>query len=204
MNKIDLQLENLATEIELHGRSGHDSIYKNNVSITFRDAEWELPSNVREYEVKADLDWFLSCADSQEELDHPEPLNSFWLLTFGSDAYPYGTEWDLPFVLESLMVSEQGRRAVLINAGRKDDPPCVLSYQFHTAGWNKTDMTVFMRSSDVSGVLAFDASLARALLEYVCSKTSSEPGDVTFLIGNAHVRWEDMVHGEEFTIDFGD
>ena len=80
MNKVDLQLDNLATEIELHGRSGHDSIYKNNVAITFRADEWELPRNVREAEVKEDLNWFLRCADTGEVLEHPDPYSSFWLM----------------------------------------------------------------------------------------------------------------------------
>ena len=85
-----------------------------------------------------------------------------------------------------------------------DSSPCVLSYQFHNSGYNRIDMTVFMRSSDVVGVLAFDAALARALLAFVCEATYTEPGDVAFLIGNAHVRYQDMQHGEEFTIDYGD
>ena len=204
MNKVDLQLDNLATEIELHGRSGHDSIYKNNVAITFRADEWELPRNVREAEVKEDLNWFLRCADTGEMIEHHDPYSSFWLMQFGPDALPYGADWDIPYVLECLTLSEQGRRAVFTNSGSKNNPPCVLSYQFHNAGWNRIDSTVFMRSSDVVGVLGFDAALARALLEFVCKATYTEPGDVTFLIGNAHVRYEDMQHGEEFTIDYGD
>ena len=201
MNQVDRQLDNLATEIELHGRSGHDSIYKNNVAITFRADEWELPCNVRETEVQADLTWFLRCADVGEVLDHPDPYSSFWLMQFGADAGPYGVDWDIPYTLECLTISEQGRRAVLTNS--RDGSSCVLSYQFHNAGYNRIDMTVFMRSSDVVGVLAFDAALARALLAFVCNATFTEPGDVTFLIGNAHVRYQDMQHGEEFTIDYG-
>ena len=203
MNKVDLQLSNLATEIELHGRSGHDSIYKNNVAVTFRADEWELPRNVRESEVEQDLNWFLRCADTGEVLDHQNPYSSFWLMQFGEDAEPYGVSWDIPYVLECLTVSEQGRRAVFTNVGSKNNPPCVLSYQFHNAGWNKIDMTVYMRSSDVVAILGFDAALSRALLEFICKATYTEPGDITFLIGNAHVRWEDMVHGEEFTMDDG-
>jgi len=202
MNQVDRQLDNLATEIELHGRSGHDSIYKNNVAITFKEDEWELPQNVRESEVKADLNWFLRCADTGEVLEHPDPYSSFWLMQFGVEAKPYGVGWDLPYVLECLTLSEQGRRAVLMNDS--DNTPCVLSYQFHNAGYNRIDMTVFMRSSDVVGVLAFDATLARALLAFICEATFTEIGDVTFLIGNAHVRYQDMQHSEEFTIDYGD
>jgi len=201
MNKVDLQLDNLATEIELHGRSGHDSIYKNNVAITFREDEWELTRNVREAEVQADLSWFLRCADVGEVLDHPDPYSSFWLMQFGADAKPYGVGWDIEYVMECLTLSEQGRRAVFMNSS--DNTPCVLSYQFHNAGHNRIDMTVFMRSSDVVGVLAFDAALARALLTFICKVTFTEPGDVTFLIGNAHVRYQDMQHGEEFTTDYG-
>ena len=199
MNKIDLQLENLATEIELHGRSGHDSIYKNNVCITFKAEDWELPSNVCEREVQTDLDWFLKCADSREAVEHPKQLDSFWLMQFGQDAEPYGPDWDLPYVLESLVVSEQSRRAVLTNKVES----CVMNYQFHQADWNRVDVSVFMRSSDVAGVLAYDLALSRALLERVCELTSYEVGNVTFLIGNAHIRYQDMIHGEEFTIDFG-
>ena len=203
MNKVDCQLSNLATEIELHGRSGHDSIYKNNVAITFRADEWELPQNVRDSEVAADLSWFLRCADVGEAIDHPDPYTSFWLMQFGVEAGPYGVGWNIPYVLEALTLSEKGRRAVFTNMGTKDDAPCILSYQFHNAGYNRVDLTVFMRSSDVVGILAFDAALARALLEFICKATYTEPGDITFLIGNAHVRWQDMVHGEEFTIDYG-
>ncbi len=105
----------------------------------------------------------------------------------------------MPYVLECLTISEQGRRAVLTNSPQA----CVLDYQFHHAGWNRVDLTVFMRSSDVAGVLAFDLALSRALLEHVCKATDYDTGNVTFLIGNAHVRYEDMMHGEEFTIDFG-
>lgn len=201
MNKVDLQLSNLATEIELHGRSGHDSIYKNNVAITFRADEWQLPQNVRDSEVDADLNWFLRCADTGEVLEHLDPYSSFWLMQFGTEAKPYGAEWDVPYVLECLTLSEQGRRAVFTNSSSTS--PCVLSYQFHNAGYNRVDMTVFMRSSDVVGVLGFDASLAQALLKFVCKATFTEPGDVTFLIGNAHVRWEDTIHGGEFTMDDG-
>ncbi len=154
---------------------------------------------MRESEVQTDLDWFLKCADTREEVAHPSPMDSFWLMQFGGDAEPYGPDWDIPYVLESLMVSEQGRRAVLTNKVES----CVMNYQFHQAGWNRVDLSVFMRSSNVAGVLPFDLALSRALLEHVCSLTSYDVGSVTFLIGNAHIRYQDMVHGEEFTIDFG-
>jgi len=153
--------------------------------------------------LKRTLTGFLACADNGEVLEHQDPYSSFWLMQFGADAQPYGADWDIPYVLECLTLSEQGRRAVFTNIGCKNNPPCVLSYQFHNAGYNRIDMTVFMRSSDVVAVLAFDAAIARALLAFVCETTYTEPGDMTFLIGNAHVRYQDMQHGEEFTIDYG-
>ena len=115
MNKVDLQLDNLATEIELHGRSGHDSIYKNNVAITFRADEWELPRNVRETEVKEDLNWFLRCADTGEMIDPIMTLTAaFGSCNLGQMLCHTVSDWDVPYVLECLTLSEQGRRAVLI------------------------------------------------------------------------------------------
>ena len=64
MKKIDRQLANLQTEVELHGRSGYDSVYLSNVQVTFEDKDYELPQGMREKEVEADLNWFLTCVCS--------------------------------------------------------------------------------------------------------------------------------------------
>jgi hypothetical protein len=201
MTQIDRQLANLQTEVELHGRSGADSIYLRDVQVTFLGKDYTLPQGMREAEVKADLDWFLSCADVGEVIPHPDPYHSFWLMQFGPDASPYGELWDLPYTLECLAIPEQGRRAVLINSMNGKDVPCVLSYQFHREG-QKLHMTVNMRSSDVVGVLPFDVALSRRLLEIVADSIGCEAQDMTFNLGNAHVLWSDCIHGvDEFTAD---
>ena len=200
MTQIDRQLANLQTEVELHGRSGSDSIYMRDVQITFLGKDYTLPQGMRESEVKADLDWFLTCADVREPVPHPDPYNSFWLMQFGPDAGPYGSDWDLPYVLECLEFTERGRRAILVNE-TGNPPPCVTSYQFHREA-RDVHMTVNMRSSDVVGVLPFDVSLSRRLLETVAACVGCHAGDMTFNLGNAHVLWSDCIHGiDEFTHD---
>ena len=200
MTQIDRQLANLQTEVELHGRSGIDSIYLRDVQITFLGKDYALPQGMREKEVDADLDWFLTCSDVGEEILHPDPYNSFWLMQFGADAVPYGADWDMPFLYECLQVGEKGRRAILVNEYGLTSP-CVTSYQFHREGQD-LHMTVNMRSSDVVGVLPFDVALSRRLLEVVAASVGCEAQDMTFNLGNAHVMWEDCVHGiDEFTAD---
>ena len=200
MKKIDLQLANLQTEVELHGRSGFDSIYLRDVQITFPGNQFELPQNMRESEVSADLNWFLQCADVGTNIKHPDPYNSFWLMQFGEDAKPYGANWDLPLLFERLEDMEQGRRCLLCNCSAGEDP-CVSTYQFHREH-DIVHLTVNMRSSDVVGILPFDVSLSRALLKHVCTTLHRTIGNLTFNLGNAHVRWEDCIHGiDEFTHD---
>jgi hypothetical protein len=200
MTQIDRQLANLQTEVELHGRSGSDSIYLRDVQITFLGKDYALPQGMRETEVQADLDWFLTCADVGEIVPHQDPYHSFWLMQFGPDAGPYGIGWDLPYVSECLQFSEKYRRAVLVNEAG-DVPPCVTSYQFHREG-QSIHMTVNMRSSDIVGVLPFDVALSRRLLEVVATSIGCEAQDMTFNLGNAHVLWSDCIHGvDEFTAD---
>ena len=40
MKKIDRQLANLQTEVELHGRSGSDGIYLTDVAVTFEGKDF--------------------------------------------------------------------------------------------------------------------------------------------------------------------
>ena len=201
MNKIDRQLANLQTEVELHGRSGSDSIYLTDVQATFKGNEYELPMGMRDKEVEADLDWFLSCADIGETVPHPDPYSSFWLMQYGAEAKPYGATWNVPYVTECLTIG-RGRRAVLQNPLTTNDHPCILSFQFHRRDTNKVDLTVNLRSSDVVGCLAFDVALSRRLLEVIAKQIDCEAGDMTFNLGDAHVLWSDCIHGiDEFTRD---
>jgi len=203
MKQIDKQLENLVKEVELFGRSGGESIFMTNLSFTVGKGDFEVPTNANVKEAISDFKWFLQCARHGIEEPHHNPDSSFWLKTWGPEAQPYGTTWNLRDLADNIQSVDAWRRGMLYNPWSTTNPPCILCYQFQQAEVGVVDVTVSMRSSDIGKVLPQDLMMTYLLLEHVGGLTGLEAGDITFNIANAHVYYEDCEWQEEFAIDDG-
>lgn len=204
MNNIDRILENVQKEVELYGRSGYDNIFIDNYQFSIPADQYEIPSQAAEDEGLNDVAWFFTCARKNMVVPHPAPDRSFWLKFFGNDALPYGPSWNIKKLVETIKNEEKQRQAVLSNGLSSSGPPCVLLYQFQHIDFGLLDLTVYLRSSDVSGVLPQDVFMSQVILEEIAKLTDMEPGKMTFILGNAHVYYEDAMFQEEFVIDYGD
>ena len=58
-----------------------------------------------------------------------------------------------------------------------------------------------MRSSDLVKVLPQDTLMTWYLLRHVAKMIDHEVGNITFMISNAHVYYEDLLEPDEFTVD---
>ncbi len=203
MNSTDRILENVQKEVELYGRSGSDSIFMDNYQFSIPSGSFDVPGEANEDECVNDVAWFFTCARKGIIVPHPNPDRSFWIKRFGSEALPYGPTWNLKKLVDTLKDEKRQRQAVLSNGLCSSTPPCILLYQFQQLDYGMLDMTVFLRSSDVSNVLSQDVFMSRVILEQVAQMSDMEPGKMTFLIGNAHVFYRDAMYQEEYTIDFG-
>ena len=203
MNHIDRILENVQKEVELHGRSGADSIYIDNYQFSVPADQFTVPEQANEDEAVNDVAWFFTCARKNMVVPHPNPDRSFWVKFFGADALPYGPTWNIKNLVDTLKDESKQRQAVLNNGSFSTSPPCVVLYQFQHLDYGSLDLTVYLRSSDVSGVLSQDVFMSRVILEQIASEVDLDPGKMTFIIGNAHVYYRDAIFQEEFTIDYG-
>ena len=203
MKKIDNILENLQKEVEIHGRSGSDRIFIDNLQFSISPEDYDTPSVVDEEAGIGDVAWFFSCARKGIILPCPNPDRSFWVKHFGNDAIPYGPGWNISRLIDNLMTDGKERRAVLCNGSFGDTPPCILSYQFQNLDYNSLDLTVYMRSSDVANVLPQDVFMSGIILENIASSVNLEVGKMTFVLANAHVKYRDSIYSEEFSIDTG-
>ncbi len=204
MHPTDRILENIRKEVELHGRSGPDCVYKTDIQFCIPAGQFSTPSDCDPEAAWVDFKWFLRCEDCRMSIAHPDPDKSFWLKRYGDDALPYGITWDLHLLCDILKEPTKWRRAVLFNPQHLRIPACILSYQFQEVDYGQIDVTVTLRSSDLANALSQDVMMTRLLLEYVCNKVDATPGKMTFNLTNAHVYYSDMDAPEEFTIDFGD
>jgi len=203
MNRIDRILENVQKEVELYGRSGPDNIFIDNYQFSVSADQFEVPGQANEDEGLNDVAWFFTCARKSMIVPHPNPDRSFWIKFFGKDALPYGPTWNIKKLVDTLKDETKQRQAVLNNGLSSSSPPCVLLYQFQHLDFGLLDLTVYLRSSDVSGVLPQDVFMSRVILEQIATSADLSPGKMTFILGNAHVFYRDAMFQEEFTIDYG-
>jgi hypothetical protein len=205
MERIDRILEDLQREVELYGRSGADSVFIDNLQFSIEPDVSKFPPLGCDVQGGiADVAWFFQCAENRRIIPHPDPDNSFVIRFFGKDALPYGHSWNLEALYENLSKDTTSRRAILFNHCDCYDPPCVVCYHFQPLNYGTLDCTVTLRSSDVAKVLPHDVFTTSLILSQISRSTGFEPGKMTFNLANAHVYYEDMEYGEEFTIDFGD
>ena len=196
-------IENIQKSVEKVGKSGRDTVYLDNVSFRIDARRIDTPYGADRRAAEADFGWFLDCEDCDGMLPRP-PVGSWWVNTFGEDAVPYGSSWDLLSVYDALSSEDSHRRAILYNPDRPH-PACIICYQFqpvdHRVGGVHLDMTVTMRSSDVVNCLPQDVLMSQLLLHYVADIMDMVPGWITFNIANAHIYWEDVEVADEFDID---
>ena len=203
MNSIDRILENVQKEVELYGRSGSDNIFMDNYQFSIPADQFEVPGQANEDEGLNDVAWFFTCARKSMVVPHPNPDRSFWLKFFGEDALPYGPTWNIKKLIDTLKDEKKQRQAILSNGLSSSGPPCILLYQFQQLDYGQLDLTVYLRSSDVSGVLPQDVFMSQVILEQIAKSAGMDPGKMTFIMGNAHVYYRDTMFQEEFTIDYG-
>ena len=204
MDRIDSILENVQKEVELYGRSGSNTVFKDNLQFSIEAKDFVPPLNSNIDEAISDVNWFLQCAAKGYVVSHPNPDTSFWIRFWGRDALPYGTSWNFNALKENLLDDESARRALLFNHQHFTAPPCVICYQFQALDYGSLDCTVTLRSPDVVNVLPQDVLMSRLILDYVCSLIGHEPGKMTFNLANAHVYYRDMEYADEHVIDYGD
>ena len=202
MSNIDQVLGDLQKEIELHGRSGADTIYKTDVVFTISARSFEFPSGADAEGAIIDFEWFLECATNGRVTEHPCPTRSWWVQRFGQSR-PYGHKWRLDHLKTQLTCAEGERRAILLNPAGHDESSCIIFYQFHQVNVGVLDVSVFMRSSDVAKCLPQDVAMTRLLAKHVANMVGLKAGNMTFHIGNAHVFWKDSCFPEEHIFDVG-
>lgn len=115
----------------------------------------------------------------------------------------YGVQWrkwfkndwiqidQLEQLVTSIRHNPYGRRHV-VTAWRPDEledmclPPCHIMFQCCVAH-DRISMIVYMRSVDLCLGLPSDIVLYAALLQLICNETNYMPGDLTFMLGDAHI-----------------
>lgn len=198
---IDRILEDVRRSVELTGKSGEKTVFKENVVFTIPCENFEIPDDADLDGAVVDFDWFLKSAEKHTCIEHPSPLKSFWLKFWGEEAIPYGSTWDFLSLKKNLLSHDAQRRGILYNYHDASRPPCVLSYHFQCTEFNKVSVTVFMRSSDFAKVLPQDTLMTWYLLRHVAKLIDHEVGNITFMVSNAHVYYEDLLEPDEFTVD---
>ena len=198
---IDRILDDVRRSVELTGKSGEKTVFKENVVFTIPCENFEVPDDADLDGAVVDFDWSLKCAEKHTAVDHPSPSKSFWIRLWDKDARPYGCTWKFFELTENLLSHDAQRRGVLYNFHDAHEPPCILSYHFQCTEFNKVSVTVFMRSSDLVKVLPQDTLMTWYLLRHVAKMIDHEVGNITFMISNAHVYYEDLLEPDEFTVD---
>lgn len=199
--KIDKILGDVRRSIELHGRSGWETVYRDNVVFTIAREDFEVPLEADIDGAFVDFDWFLRCAEAGYVKPHPSPDKSFWLRIWGENADPYGRTWRFNTLVETLQDPSSYRRAVLYNPYKPEAPPCIQCYHFQELDHGLLDVTVMMRSSDIAKILPQDILMTWFLQKHVAELADLERGKMTFFISNAHIFWEDLEYPEEHSID---
>lgn len=198
---IDKILGDVRRSIELHGRSGWETVYRDNVVFTISTEDFMPPIDSDLDGAVVDFDWFLRCSKAGYMQPHPSPDKSFWLRIWGADAEAYGRSWRLEALYTALRNTDSYRKAVLYNPATPENPPCIQLYHFQQLEHDTLDVTVMMRSSDVAKILAQDVLMTWFLQKHVADEVGLKTGKMTFFISNAHIYWEDMEYPEEHSID---
>lgn len=201
MSRIDTLLDNLRMEVELSGRSGGDGVYYRNFSFSIPKKDWEIPLECDFDGAIVDFDWFWRCAQKGYTIPHPSPDKSFWIRTWGDKVQPYGPTWKVNELLDNLRNPDRGRKGVLLNTNRTDEPAAVLNYQFLATTPNTLDLTVTMRSCDMANVLNQDVIMCFLLLMKISRMMDMDPGDMSFNIGDAHVFYESLRITDSYEFD---
>jgi len=191
MESIDNRLENLRREIEIYGKTGHNTVFLTNVLVSFDTRNFDIPSEANHMAAMIDFEWFLECSANGRVTAHPNPKKSFWIQKFGENAEPYGYRWNIPKLCEKLERVETERQAILYNGCGQDNPPCISNYHFQRTEPGRLDVAVLMRSSDVVNVLAQDVTMSWLLLKHIAKKLDVRTGKMNFYLSNAHVYLED-------------
>ena len=111
----------------------------------------------------------------------------------------YGSQWrawrgwkdQLAELVEGLKTDPHSRRHV-VTAWAPDAldkmclPPCHILFQCYVRD-HRLSMLVYMRSVDVCLGLPSDIALYAALLLILCNETDYRPGDLVFMLGDAHI-----------------
>ena len=198
---IDRILEDVRRSVELTGRSGEKTVFKENVVFTIPCEDFEIPEDADLDGAVVDFDWFLKCSEKHTGVEHPSPSKSFLVKNWGEKVRPYGCTWRFLELTENLLSHDAQRRGVLYNYHNAQEPPSIHDYHFQCNVFNKVNCTVFMRSSDLANVLPQDTLMTWYLLRHVAKLIDHEVGSITFMISNAHVAYEDLLEPEEFTVD---
>lgn len=198
---IDRILDDVRRSVELTGKSGESTVFKENIVFTIPCENFEIPDDADLDGAVVDFDWFLKCAEKHGSMDHPSPAKSFCIRTWGEEVKPYGSTWNLQALKENLLSHDSQRRGLLYNYHNASRPPAILDYHFQCNEFNKVSCTVFCRSMDMSNVLPQDTLMTWYLLRHVAKMIDHEVGSITFMVSNAYVYYEDLLEPEEFTVD---
>ena len=202
MTRIDSVLEKVQEDIELHGKSGAETVFLTNVQFTIPREDFESSVSCDVEGAICDVSWFFKCAKARMDVPCGNPDSSFFIKFFGKGSRPYGSTWNLS-ELKTHLTDPDTRKAVMLNHSGPEEPACVTGYQFQCLDYGVLDCTTTIRSSDVAKVLAQDVFMTKLILDEISSLTGFESGSITFNIGNAHVYYEDLQYAEEYAVDFG-
>ena len=194
---IDRILDDVRRSVELTGKSGEKTVYKENVVFTIPCEDFEIPDDADLDGAVVDFDWFLKCAEKHTSVEHPSPSKSFWVEKYK----PYGSTWDFLSLEKNLLSHDSQRRGLLYNYHDAGHPPRILDYHFQCNEFNKVSCTVFCRSMDLSKVLPQDTLMTWYLLRHVAKMIDHEVGSITFMISNAYVVYEDLLEPEEHILE---
>jgi thymidylate synthase len=126
------------------------------------------------------------------------PLSDGWFckyararLAFIQDTFSV----DLARIVELLSTDATSRRAYILNFdfAWKDHDPCNMIYQFLIRN-GKLWLIVYLRSSDVAGVLPLDILTAIQIQASLAEKLKVKPSAITFFVGSAHVYEKDAIN----------
>lgn len=171
-------VESIATAIKNDGFDRFDSKYISNVFF-YLSEDFSTEGLPLGREAKIDFDWSWDAANGRY---YDAPSGSYYRERFGSDVRPYGDIWNIPQLLQHIREPSERRRAVLYNG----EDACVMCSQFWVRE-NALEMTVSMRSSDVTGMLPLDIQYFRHLQMKICGLTGFTPGETVYNITNAHI-----------------
>lgn len=145
-------------------------------------------------------EWFSAFYDNPGEAwkEDPERWEKF-LNSKGNMDYSYNARVNkygaIDRVVKELTVNKHTRRAYLpifaitdtLSITLKRMIPCIIGYQFSINRYDTLDVSVIMRSCDITNCLRNDIWLAHNLLKHVSNNVEgTTTGDITFYIANLH------------------